>query len=549
MRRSNDTTSQSAQTQAPPALARAAADPRPPAQHPPPSWGRIGALARAFPSPASHNPGAAPNCRPGAGMILLSLLAVYFGLHLLARWLLSGSLQSDESELVVLTQDWRWGYGSQPPLYAWIQKGAFAALGLHVFALALVKNLLLWSIYLFVYLAAREVFERVRPAVLAAASVMLIPQIAWESQRDQTHLVLATACAAATLWVFVRLLKTGRARYFVGFGALAGLGLLSKYNYLLLPAGLLAAALSLRAPRATLLRSKALLAGLAFLLVTAPHLGWLLRHPELALAESGKFKIMPGGGLAVPAQGLAGFCAAAGIFVLVPGLLYAPLLWRSRHASPQSGAEPARTALRLLERALGFGLLLGLLLVVAFRVTHLRERWLQPLLLALPILLAGRIRPQWESRGVTALIALAGASAATVWLVSGATVLGASLLGRAHNLNIPYPALAEELRRAGFHQGAIFAADTRIGGNLRLHFPRSRVLIPESPSGERPAAGQTLIVWAANASPAAPAGFLDTAARRCRLDPADLRPQFCEVAADNGPKRSERLGFVLITAR
>src|SRR3954470_25046358 len=167
--------------------------------------------------------------RPSAGAILLLLLGIYFGLHVLTRSVVSHNLQLDEAEQFVLTQDWRWGYGAQPPLYNWLQKALFSALGVNVFALSLLKNVSLWAAYAFTFLAAREILANARLAALATAALLFFPQIAWESQRDQSHLVLATTAAAATLWIYVRLLKTEQLRWFFLFGMAAALGFLAKY--------------------------------------------------------------------------------------------------------------------------------------------------------------------------------------------------------------------------------------------------------------------------------------------------------------------------------
>ena len=49
--------------------------------------------------------------------IALALLGGYFAAHVVLRWLVSDSMQTDEAGQVLVTQVWLWGYGSQPPLY------------------------------------------------------------------------------------------------------------------------------------------------------------------------------------------------------------------------------------------------------------------------------------------------------------------------------------------------------------------------------------------------------------------------------------------------
>src|SRR4051794_35034986 len=91
--------------------------------------------------------------------LFLYALVAYFGLQVFTRCCVSNSLQLDEAEQLLLTQTWQWGYGSQPPLYTWLQTICFALFERDVFALSILKNCLLFSIYWFVYLSGKEVFS------------------------------------------------------------------------------------------------------------------------------------------------------------------------------------------------------------------------------------------------------------------------------------------------------------------------------------------------------------------------------------------------------
>lgn len=114
----------------------------------------------------------------------LLLLGCYFSLHIVLRVIISDSLDYDEAEQALLGQWLLAGYTEQPPLYTWIQYGLFKLFGKGVFAISLLKNSLLYLTYIFVFFSSREVLRDGRAAILATASLLLIPQIAWESQRD-----------------------------------------------------------------------------------------------------------------------------------------------------------------------------------------------------------------------------------------------------------------------------------------------------------------------------------------------------------------------------
>jgi 4-amino-4-deoxy-L-arabinose transferase-like glycosyltransferase len=114
------------------------------------------------------------------------VLALYFLAHLVIRLSLSDSLDLDEAEQAFEFQQFRMGYGTQPPLYNWLQWILFSALGMNLFALALLKSLCLFSIYFFMFLTARPLVGSMG-AMAVSASMLLLPQIGWEAQRDLTH--------------------------------------------------------------------------------------------------------------------------------------------------------------------------------------------------------------------------------------------------------------------------------------------------------------------------------------------------------------------------
>ena len=63
--------------------------------------------------------------------------------HVASRVVVSPALELDEAEQALWSQTLAWGYGSQPPLYTWLQAGWFALLGPSVLALSSLKFMLL----------------------------------------------------------------------------------------------------------------------------------------------------------------------------------------------------------------------------------------------------------------------------------------------------------------------------------------------------------------------------------------------------------------------
>lgn len=207
---------------------------------------------------------AAPPGQPPASdwRPLLALLA-WCCAFLAIRLAEHGTLERDEAEIVYLTQQLRLGYGTQPPLYAWLQLLFFEAFGVNRFALLILKDLVLAAGCIAMFRAARLLLGR-RGALAVTASLALFPQVGWEALRIQTHSVLMTAIACATLWLYFPLLRRPTLARHIGFGLLCGLGLQTKYNYGVFLAGLLGASLLVREHRELLWKRKAWAAVLAW---------------------------------------------------------------------------------------------------------------------------------------------------------------------------------------------------------------------------------------------------------------------------------------------
>jgi 4-amino-4-deoxy-L-arabinose transferase-like glycosyltransferase len=479
----------------------------------------------------------------------LGLLAGYFALHVVLRWLVSDSMQTDEAEQCLVTQVWLWGYGSQPPLYTWLQIPLFTVFGVNLFALALLKNCLLFSIYLFTYLTGREIFRETRHALLAAFSLLSIVLFAWESQRDQTHLVLATAVATATLYAAVRLNKIRAARWYCVLGVLAGLGVLSKYNYAAMVVSLLLAAISLPAIRPIVLDRKMLLTLGCFILVIAPHAYWAATNPELLFSQSNKFKIPETGSFLVASlNGTALLVKRILEYTIGPLVLFGFIGIRAPKI-----AEPSadRTLVSWIQRMMIIGLILCFIAVFAFHVTALRARWLQPLLISLPLVLTGWSQPRLDSKRINFVFALAAMMMLLVPVTLYGRVVAASWFGRTTHLNTPYRTFAEQIRSAGFTRGLIIAEGHQLGGNLRLQFPDCIVVAAQNIEVPMPATNYmpTLIVWQPIVKMQMPRPLLKFSEQEFDFDVNQVRVQEISAPVLYAPAQVEKLHFALINAR
>jgi 4-amino-4-deoxy-L-arabinose transferase-like glycosyltransferase len=223
---------------------------------------------------------------------LLALAAA----HVAARVAVSSAVRWDEAEQVLWSQQLQWGYGAQPPLYTWLQWTVNQALGPSVLALSVLKHALLALTYALMWLAGRELLGSRRGAWLAAASLLLMPPLAWDSIRDRTHTVLVTAMVCAAWWLLLRIVRRPRQADFAWLGLVCGLGMLAKYSFALVAAAMLLAALSVPEARRALLSRGWWWTLIVGALVVLPHVVWLAPHLHEATAGTVKrMQIQPAG--------------------------------------------------------------------------------------------------------------------------------------------------------------------------------------------------------------------------------------------------------------
>ena len=417
-------------------------------------------------------------------------------LHVAARVAVSPALELDEAEQALWSQALSWGYGSQPPLYTWLQAGWFALLGPGVLALSSLKFMLLGLTLVLVWHTARALMPE-RAALWAAASLLLLPNLGWESLRDLTHSVLLTCLVAATWWALLRQMRQPRPAGFALLGRVLGLGMLSKYSFALFAAVLGGALLSLPVGRALLRARGAWLLPLVALLVVLPHGLWLLEHWQ-AISAPTVGKLQATGAAHPVARGLLSLVKA----VLSNLLLWALLAlvafrggwWRSVPLQAGAAPDPAAPvrpdwALPLMGRYLALLVLALGGLVVLGGVTHIKGRWLYPLLCMVP-LMAFAWRPRLAGHpGGKAFNGILLGMAVLVWLALGLRVWANGQRGAPDELNEPIAALAGALRAAGYDgRSPIVAGDAVLAGQLRLQFVQAPVTVCPLSAGTCPPA-------------------------------------------------------------
>ncbi len=285
------------------------------------------------------------------------------------------------------------GYLDHPPLVAWLIAMSLA-LGQGEFFVRL-PAVLAWAVMLaFVAAFAHDLAGRgnaLRSALLAATlpfffgiGVLMTPDAP-----------LAAAWAAALFWLH-RALLGGRQTAWLGAGVAIGIGMLSKYSMVLVPAATLAFMIVDAPSRRLLLSPWAWGGALIALLVFAPVIVWNIQHDWASFAFQGARRL----GERTPQFSLHVFLGSVVLLLTPLGVL---ALWRLPRppggmTSPCLQAVPAADAAALARRRRLFVLVFTLVPLLVFAAASIRAEtkfhWTGPIWLAvLPTLAATMSRP------------------------------------------------------------------------------------------------------------------------------------------------------------
>lgn len=420
------------------------------------------------------------------GRTLLVVLGCYFLVNIAVRLVLPHGLELDEAEQTHFSQWLLAGYSSQPPFYNWLEYAAVHGLGMSLATLSLLKNLLLFSTYLLYWMAARQVLTDKRLAIVAALGLLTIPQVAFEAQRDLSHTVAAMFGAAFFLYALLRMLSAPTFVSFLLFGVATGIGGITKYNFVVLPVAAGLAVLSDRQMRSRILDWRILPAGILALAIVSPHAFWLINNYEAAGGHTMKKLVDEKTGFLVSLADGFGSLALSTLGFIALTLVVFGLVFRG-HVRPILRASSPWT--RLIGRMLAFCLGLIVLIILIAGLENIRDRWLTPILLAVPLYLvlkvdAARIPIQ---PGLKRLWGVAAVVMVLIPLILFGRVASAPFTGKYGYVNIPFAAVAKLVAdKATGANTVVVASDGQLGGNIRFNLPDLPVLTPRPPLGLPP---------------------------------------------------------------
>jgi 4-amino-4-deoxy-L-arabinose transferase-like glycosyltransferase len=476
----------------------------------------------------------------------LALLLVYLAAFAVLRLLLSKYIEYDDAEQLLFAQSLSLGYSAQPPLYTWMLWILIQAFGANVLSVTLLKVGLLAGLYLLLHRVARRFLSDERLVALASLSPLLMPLFVWEVPRLTHTLLLCNACLA-TLLLFLRLQEKRRTIDFVLLGVVVGVGLLSKYNFVIFVGSLFAAALSLKPFRTWLWDRRLALATLLATLVLLPHAVWLWEHLGQAYSRfderNGDSGDIPVPGLLGLGSLLANLAIGAAALLLVHFLLY-----RRRQRIDVSNTSSSEA--KLLNRLLLGMILLWIVLILAAGVRQLHLPWLAPILLLLPIWFIGRLGPsvlEVRHRIHAGLIT----AAAVVTLATQLVQIGLGYEGGKYQTrDFLFDKQATLVRADGFRSGLVIVMDPVLGGYQRLYFPSARVrclLYPSNSDAKATRQTPILVVWDATERNGIPGEVRLHLRDHCGVRlPRNPPAQFVEVPPRPIDSSTRRLAYLLL---
>lgn len=314
-----------------------------------------------------------------------TFISIFLLVQIISRSLGTTVLDLDEAEQAFCSQALNIGYGPQPPLYSWLQWFVCIVFGRNVTALIVLKVCLLFGIF---YLSVKTAFHITKShlsALTALSSLLMMPQIFWESLRDLSHSILATVAVAGVWWT---LIGKNRANFWqegILLGLWIGIGLLAKPNFIVFISSCFLVWM-LHPKIRPLLGVKTWIIGLITgILLSSPYWYWVFNHHEFAFQNVNKLDIkgLPADFSAI-SKSVLNFLKATfthvglllGIWAITTGKYLKNLLifWKQKDPSIQWLMWQSVSAV------------LFLFIFCSFTgASGFRDRWLMPICLSIPI--------------------------------------------------------------------------------------------------------------------------------------------------------------------
>jgi len=253
--------------------------------------------------------------------------------------------------------------------------------------------------------------------------------------------------------------------------------------------------------------------------MNACYITWMFNNQDIVFSATHKFKQAI---VAPQEKGVKSFFTNTFLFVAPLCFFYLLIfpggLWKSRnHQTDFSSRFMFRYGLIFI--------LTLLVVVISFKITYVKDRWLQPLLFAAPLIFFSGLDVKTISEKQFKRFLLAAFFAAmSVYIAFTLRVVSAPLSHNYSRLSYPFTSLAKEIRESGFTGGLIISNKRFLAGNMSFQFPGSDAIIPGYNFEQLPYSpnhSMAAVIWKADIFPRLPPQLATFLKNSYNVDPAD----------------------------
>ncbi len=210
----------------------------------------------------------------------INVLAITCVIAIVAISLMKNAMELEDAEQTYYSQWLRWGYDDQPPLFTWLQYAINSVLGITVVSFSLLRGLIFAAILMVLYKFSERYLKEVPKAHLVVFSLLCIPVFIDFTFRRLSHTSLLCLAVLLTYFILYSLfVKQSIAKYIL-LGVVVGLGILTKYNYVLVLGALVVSFFMDKDIRRIFLHKYIFISILISGLLVAPHFYWLVSNQE-----------------------------------------------------------------------------------------------------------------------------------------------------------------------------------------------------------------------------------------------------------------------------
>ena len=417
---------------------------------------------------------------------IITIILIYLLIHLVIRLGFSSTLQVDDAEQIRLSQELLLGYPiSQPPMYSWFSWTMFQIVGAGLFALTLLKYILISLTFWLTWLVSGQLFQHLQTRYIATFSYLLMPSFAWHMHQGFTHTIMLGFGIILSLHALLCVKNKPNVKSYIYLGLAFGIGLMGKYSFLLFMIAILVSALSIDSYRKIILDSKIFLAIGAFVLIIGPHAYWLSQnYQEIFSSIDHKLQVTNDNTLIDRAQSAWQFFTASIAFVLPFALVFLINSWRRLFNTDKQLTN--QDNILLLNRFYWAIIISVIVLVLFVSMPHFKVRWFHPLMMIFPLWMMIRIeRQELLSKSIIRWFS-------TILIIFTFLILSIRLLqvtigpnlGNYGRLNIPIHGTLNKLDNSLLDSSTLKTNDAFLGAHLLSKYPNSTVVINNKRYGD-----------------------------------------------------------------